>query len=104
MMTETDNARPPESLAPRAAAAAGAESTAAGSLLPSLTAGPLEPERTGSAGEPLVSAELADLLHDADTLDVLSVLRLAVSRGNPKVARYCAQLLQARFLEAAEVS
>lgn len=34
MMTETDNARPPESLAPRAAAVAGAESTAAGSISP----------------------------------------------------------------------
>lgn len=84
---ESDNVRPLESLASQAAAAAGAESTAADSQ---------------ATGEPLVSAELADLLQDADTLDVLSVMRLAVSRGNPKVARYCAQVLKARLIQAAE--
>lgn len=53
-----------------------------------------------SAG-PLVSAELADQLQDADTLSVLEVMSLAISRQDLGVVRYCAQVLKARLHEEA---
>lgn len=67
------------------------------SALPPLPAGPLEPERTGSSGEPVVSAELADLLQDADTLTVLTALSRAIDDDNRPVMRYCAQVLHERL-------
>lgn len=49
---------------------------------------------TGSSGEPLVTAELADLIQDADALRVLD---RAITNGDTRVVKYCAQVLRARL-------
>lgn len=54
-------------------------------------------EVTSSSSEPLVSAELADALQDTDTLGILAVLDSAITKGDAKVVRYCAQVLRVRL-------